>query len=326
MKYKQNNMKIAQFTLVTILILGFALLVRSHSLSRQAKNPTGGACKIERRSTVPIRITPNFALVPVVINLLPADFFIDTGAQRTVVSEQAANQLALARDTTRKSNLTGIGGTDSQPLALPESLTLGGLPLHRNVVPPDDSLAVGPMPIPGQFGRPPIGALGQDYLSAFDLDLNMVHGIFSLFTVSGCSSFLPWPSDTISAIWHAPAGLVFSVTVNGKKLTAVLDTAAQMSVILQSGTEKLRLSSDCNGVNIEGFGHDKINGCIQKITLGIGDKIIPNFWVVTTLLKFSNQADMLVGLDWLKDRHVWISNATNKLFVAEQTREPPSTK
>jgi len=264
--------------------------------------------------------TSHFLIVPATVNASPDDFVLDTGSQATVITEAASTRLALSSNGAKPLGLTGVGGQYSLPSMQIDSLIVGGLPLHRTGGRTGNSIYVGNLRDIDTLASSPIGILGQDYLAGFDLDIDAAHGFFSLLSVSHCPAFSPWPGYAIKAIRRGPLGLVFPVTVDGQPLEALLDSAAQGSVILASGTAKLNLDSACRDVMIQGVGQERPMGCHHKVTLGIGPETLRDFQVVTTSIPLGDQADMIIGTDWLQDRHVWISMATNRLLVAQERR------
>ena len=109
----------------------------------------------------------------VLVNETAATFILDTGAERTLMGEDVVRRLGLERDHWVTSTILGIGGLQQRPNALPRSLRLGTTPLRRRTLPGDTSVTVGPLPVNEIAGRPIAGLLGRDFLSLFDLDLDV---------------------------------------------------------------------------------------------------------------------------------------------------------
>src|SRR5215472_779949 len=118
------------------------------------------ACHVEPRATVPVELVNGDMLVTVQVNDAPAPFILDTGAERTLMSEEAVRRLNLERDSWVASAIRGLGGIEERPNALPRSLRLGDAVLRRRTLLGDSSVTVGPLPMSELAGRPLAGLLG----------------------------------------------------------------------------------------------------------------------------------------------------------------------
>jgi len=295
-----------------------ALVVGLATVTAQA------ACRVEARGTVPIDTSAGHVLVAVEVNDVPATFILDTGAERTVMSEDAVRQIGLERDGWVASTLRGIGGIQQRPNALPRSLRLGTTPLRRQTLTGDTSVTVGPLPMARLGGRPIAGLLGRDFLAPFDLDLDLRGRRMTLYDVEGCkTAFLPWttPYAAIRATTPIGAALVIELQVDGRPLRALLDTGASASLVTAPGMYRLGLTPevlahDPSG-NGNGIGPAPVPMHRHRFAeLRVGSEAIrdPALWVAP--VRIVPIVDMLLGADWLQSRHVWLSFATKQVFVA----------
>ena len=165
------------------------------------------ACRVVPQSTVPIEIARNTPLATVQVNDVDATFIVDTGAYRTLMGEDAVRDLNLERDQWVTTAIRGVGGVQERPDALPRSLRLGTTMLHRRTLTGGTSVMVGPLPVTTIDGRPIAGLLGRDFLSPFDLDIDLPAGRLTLFDVPGCSAgFLPWTAPYVDHSGHPIGG------------------------------------------------------------------------------------------------------------------------
>ena len=256
------------------------------------------------------------------INDQPAHFIVDTGAERTVVSEAAAQRLGLARDTWVGTTMSGIGGIQTRPDALPKSISLAGVPLVRNTLAHDSSLVVTP-DLRGQAPGQIDGLLGRDYLSRYDLDIDLAHQRIGLETVQDCAGrFLPWTASYVALKPLLPMhdGIVLPVTLDSHALRALLDSGASSSLLAAPGMFRLGLNvaqiqSDASQT-VNGVGpHAVIMRRHRFATLSVAGSPTqqPEIWVAPAHL--IPIVDMLLGMDWLLTRHVWISYATDQVFI-----------
>jgi hypothetical protein len=282
-------------------------------------------CRVVPLSAVPVDPVDGHILVTVQVNDIAATFVLDTGAERTLMGEDVVRRLGLERDGWVTSTILGIGGLQQRPNALPHTLRLGTTPLHRRTLTGDTSVTVGPLPVTEIAGRPIAGLLGRDFLSLFDLDIDLPDHRMTLYDVRGCDAwFLPWtsPYAAIPATMPMGAALVVQVLVDDRPLRALIDTGASSSLITASGMFRLGvtpalLARDPAG-NGAGVGPAPVPMHLHRFAeLRVGPDVMPDpaLWVAS--VRVVPIVDMLLGADWLQTRRVWLSFATKQVFVAE---------
>ena len=282
------------------------------------------ACSVAPLGTVPIDWVDGHLLVTVAVNDTDTTFILDTGADRTLLGDDAVRRLAVARSSWVSSTVLGLGGYQQRPNALPRSLRLGGVTLRRKTVTGDNSVTVGPLPVAELAGHQISGLLGRDFLSAFDLDMDLPAHVLTLYDVRGCTAgFLPWttPYATIAVTMPMSAALVVPVMVDGHPLRALLDTGASASLIAAPGMYRLgltpqMLTGDPPG-SAGGIGPHPIvmrHHRFAELRVGPVETSQPTLWVAP--VHIVPIVDMLLGADWLRSRHVWLSFATQQIFVA----------
>ncbi len=282
------------------------------------------ACLVDNKATVPLDDTGGAISMPVEVNGNTATFILDTGAQRTVVTDEAVHRLGIARDEWVGTTMEGIGGVARRPNADPRTLTLGGVPLARRTVTHDRSFTVGILPRT-QVGNVVIdGVLGRDFLSVFDLDIDVPDHRLTLYQVRDCAGrFLPWQGSyaALPVTLAMENAVVMPVTLDATPLRALLDTGASASLIAAPGLFRLGLQP----ASFEGDPVDQVSGLGSHVvtmhrhtfrSLRVGGQTIdsPVIWVAP--IHLTPIVDMLLGADWVAQRRIWISFATQQLFVA----------
>src|SRR5207244_3527546 len=101
------------------------------------------ACQVQTLVTVPLQLSGGHVVLTVAVNDTEAAFIMDTGAEHTLMSEEAVHRLGLERDGWVASTIRGLGGYQQSPDALPHSLRLGGVTLRRRTLTGDTSVTVG---------------------------------------------------------------------------------------------------------------------------------------------------------------------------------------
>lgn len=284
------------------------------------------ACRVEPLGTAPLDIAGGHILVTVQVNDVPSTFILDTGAERTLMGDDVVQRLGLERDSWVTSTVLGIGGYEQRPNALPRSLRLAGITLRRKTLFGDNSVTVGPLPVRQIAGVPIAGLLGRDFLSPFDLDVDLPGRRLTLYSVRDCSSgFLPWttPYAAIPATTPIGAALVVQVVIDGQPLRALIDTGASSSLITAPGMVRLKLAPEVLARDPSGNGagvgpapvlmHFHRFGELQ---VGPDSTRDPAVWVGS--VRVVPIVDMLLGADCLRSRRVWLSFVTKQMFVAAQ--------
>lgn len=286
--------------------------------------PARAACHVEPQSTVPVDVVDGHLLVTVQVNDVASVFILDTGAERTLMGEDVVRRLGLERDSWVASAVRGLGGIEERPNALPRSLRLGGILLRRRTLLGDDSVTVGPLPVDAIDGRPIAGLLGRDFLSPFDLDLDLPHHRMTLYDVRACDAwFAPWTFPYVAVPLNTPIGeaLVVQVLLDGRPLRALIDSGASASLITAPGMVRLGLTPEVlardPGANGGAVGRSSVPMRLHRFAeLRIGSDVTPQpmLWVASAHVV--PVVDMLLGADWLRARRVWLSFATKQMFVA----------
>lgn len=279
------------------------------------------ACQVSLRAQVPVAIEQGLFVVTASIDGRPARLVLDTGAERSVLTDAAVRRLGLALDPWVGSTLRGVGGIERHQDAAADSIRLGGIRLRQSPLSRYDYFAVGSLnaKLAGVDGL-----LGHDFLSHFDLDLDGPGKRFSLYDVAGCRGrFLPW-HVRYTSIAAEPAyrrELVIPVTINGETLRSVLDTGTSISLLIAPGMVRLGLplAGPVRGTPqvLAGIGqYPPMVYRVRFATMRVGNETIehPTLAVAPLRLHF----DMLLGTDWLRPRRVWVSYPTMQVFVAEQ--------
>ena len=282
------------------------------------------ACVVDRAASVPLVVVGGTITVAVEVNGITATFIVDTGAQRSLVTEAAARRLELARDQWIGTTMSGVGGIESRPNADPRSLTLGGIPLVRRTLAHDTSLTVGVIPRTRVGSLLIDGLLGRDFLSLFDLDLDVPGLRLTLYQVHDCAGrFLPWQGGyaSVPVTLLAENALIVPVMVDGTPLRAVLDSGTSASLIGAPGLFRLGLRPadfpDDPAEQVSGLGPRAVTMRRHRFrSLRVGGQSIDSPVIWTAPIRLTPVVDMLLGADWLAERRIWISFSTRQLFVA----------
>jgi predicted aspartyl protease len=286
------------------------------------------ACTVTPRTSVSFLPDVQVPAVPVTINGVVGRFLLDTGAERSVVTPDAVSRLHLRLDDWVATTMRGVGGIERHRNADPDSMSIGEVSLRRHTLARDRSLTVATLP--SSPGPDPVdGLLGRDFLSGFDLQLDMLARTMSLYTVEGCHGrFLPWNDPYVALPVEVLMGsaLVMKAELDGVAVRALLDTGASSTLLLAPGIARLGLSGDAAADRTRPRPHQRIGGLGPAI-MTVERRQFREFrtgsvsWDAPSLLVGPMHmvpiVDMLLGDDWLADKRLWLSFSTGQVFLAQ---------
>ncbi len=255
-------------------------------------------------------------LVTMNINGGTARLLLDTGAERTILTDGAARRLGLLTSFDHTQLVRGIGGNVEAGVVTP---ALDGADGKL----PGISFAVVPGHLPPVGDQQVDGLLGADLLVAYDLDLDIGHHLVLLYDPPVCSvPDLPWTRryDAVEARLSSHRHMAFPITLDGHRLTAFIDTGAQLSLIDAEATSRLGVTEAALGlddeVEMQGVSAQVIIGREHRFArLGMADEILLSPTVAVTPLRLDD-ADLLMGTDVLQRERIWLSYATRRIYVA----------
>lgn len=266
----------------------------------------GRAVACRRGEVLPLDRPAGLASVAVAINGRVARLLLDTGAERSLLTLEAAKRLGLAFDPWVGSRLRGAGGRlEEHQNATVERLALGGVTLGQGL-----SLSVSASLVVPEAD----GLLGGDLLRVWDIDLDLPSGHVTLLDPSCPVSGIAVPLTLLRR-----SALLAPVSLDGRALTALLDTGASISLLNARGMHRM-------GLTPEGLARDPaspsmaIGGVFTPRRHGFGRLDFgplslkqPALFVTDT----PNPAyDLLIGLDILERSRLRIGFAPPRLVFA----------
>jgi predicted aspartyl protease len=282
-------------------------------------------CRLVRLAQVPLEARGDMLFVHGQIDDQPIKLLVDTGAERTLLTESAVDRLHLPRDFQHATRTFGIGSpTATWDAKLRNGIELGGTEF------PVDRVTVGRFAINEAAGSHADGLLGADVLLAFDIDLNLPAHEMTLYQPRhGClDAPPPWRGAYISVdgVSTRQDRLLLPFALDGVHGTAILESGAQMSSISQQMAERVGLQEadfvNDRTVMAHGAAPDQIPVRIHRFTtfrVGPAEMHGPAMPVVPMS---SGMGDALIGGDFLRGRRLWVSFSTHQLFLAPLEHGP----
>ena len=280
-----------------------------------------GVCGTIRLAETSVAILGNQPIVRVFANSTAVLLLLDTGAEATVLTPAAAQRIgaqhARAEGGRQMHGLTGDIPTGELEL---RNLTIGGVEVPRRRV------RVGPIEIVNALSGPLDGVLGADILHSFDIDLDLPGRRMILYRGQSCAAASPaWgqPYARIAAGRSPSNRLFFSVQLDGRRISALFDSGAQFSVLsmriaLALGVNEAVLARD-PPVTVSGADGEQLSAHAHRFfRLEVDGEVIRNAEIDVTEISL-NEADLMLGIDFLGSRRVWISYGSQQLFLMHRT-------
>ncbi len=309
----------------------------------------GAGCKLAMLSEWPVRIENNQLLVEGALNGQPARIMLDTGAPRTQLNRATATRLNAARRDLKRDRKVGAGGESTVEIALLDEF---------RVV--DFKRAPWRMVVAGDRDLDADVLLGEDFLSLVDVEFDLEDNAVRLFQPENCDgkSLAYWASDgqsvgnvPIDPIVTSHPQIVLDVVINGKRISALLDSGAAASMLDKPAASRLGATPETPGVTVVGQ------------SSGAGGKVLPvwrapfqSFTIGTEaakdvsisfsdLFRDANYAslgsriptkiegsEMLLGVDFLRTHRVLVSHSQKRMYFTHNggplfaSSRPPDAK
>ena len=243
---------------------------------------------------------------------------LDTGAERTVLTPEVAERIGAQRPSIEfQRQVHGIAGGIASYEAELRTFAAGGvaIPWRRVLVAPVTMAKVFPTPLDG--------LLGADVLSDFDIDLDLPRHEITFYPKQSCSAATPnWtgPYTSINTGFSRGERLFFPVQLDGHRLTAIIDTGSQSTVLARSSAHALGLSdamlSQDRAMTMQGVAGGPMSAHLHQFgRLEVGTLIVRNPSIVVADLQLS-EADIVLGVDFLSSRRLWLSYGSRQIFLS----------
>jgi len=292
---------------------GFASKNALLDVSAQANS----ACQLKLEAKLPMTESFGNYAVPVNIGGRTHPMLVDTGSEGTAILPKIADDWHLREDTSSASRVKGVGEARSQYLRVIPSFKFGSAEWV------DLRVAALPIVSPEQLAQapPPVGLVGANVLNRYDVEFDFPARTISLYTASGCfGTFVPWTGDfqAYSAQKTPSSRFILPISLNGHPVRALLDTGATSSVVTiaaarAAGVDSVALSRDPRS---SGSGHDgmQVDTYQHKFDMEIGTASFDNAPLVVADINLKD-SDMLLGMDFMRHRRVWVSYSTGRVFM-----------
>lgn len=247
-----------------------------------------------RIAELPLTLVDGYPLIPALLAGQPVAFLLDTGAQAMLVTPEtaAALNLPLAGMT----RIFGTGGSQEARVVRLLGLRLGGARM------PDVLSPVAALPIELRSDPPLAGLLGASLLARFDLDIDIPSARLALWGPGDCA---PFSGNTLPLEVSRAGEPFLPVRINGQPLLALLDTGSRATLLTQATASRLGISAPISANTAPGIDGQRLSLAHLRVRLALGDEPEADTPVSIAPLQLE-RGDLLLGLDALQGRRVWI--------------------
>jgi predicted aspartyl protease len=276
-----------------------------------------GICGTIRLAETAVAMLSNQPIVKVFANSAALVLLLDTGAEATVLTPAAAQRIGAQHARAELGRqMHGITGDVRAGELELRNLNIGGVEMPRRRV------RVGPIDIVNPLSGPLDGVLGADILRSFDIDLDLPGHRMILYQGQSCAAASPaWaqPYARIAAALSPSNRLFFPVQLDGHRISALFDSGAQFSVL----STRTALALGVNGailardppVTVRGADGEQLSAHAHRFfRLEVDGEVIRNAEVDVIEISLG-EADLVLGIDLLGSRRVWISYGSQQLFL-----------
>jgi predicted aspartyl protease/lipoprotein NlpI len=267
---------------------------------------------------MPVRIVNHRPVAFLKLNGTEVPMLVDSGAFFSMLQPATAAELKLPLgELPRNLSVHGYAGRIESKLTRVEQVTLGATTLR------DVEFIVGG----NELGSGIRGVLGRNFLSMADTEYDLAHGMVRLVFPEGACDKTPlayWAGD--APLIEAPLlsrkrddsnAIRVPVSVNGQRLTAVMDTGAVSTRLTLRAARRGGVKEDelVPSGRIGGAGQGRVNSWTSRIaTFDFGgERVSNNEFSIDDNDYFDD--DMLIGLDYFLAHRIYVSRLQRKVFA-----------
>jgi clan AA aspartic protease (TIGR02281 family) len=299
--------------LVRGLVYGLVASVAIHAAA------AGAECQMAVVSQLNLtHAAPGF-LVTVMLNDKPVQLLFDTGSFTSILNMSTVVRVGLPSMRGEGvdgllSTVSGIGGGRSAMAVTAHTVDIGGLKgRDYNFIAAD-------------IIKPPAeGLLSIDLISQFDVDLDVPENKFVLYRPNGdCSAPAAFLAGPLSSTPLRPHGTDrrprINVSIDGQTLVAMIDTGATHTAIFRRAAERLGIDSAALEAaphqTVTGVGPRSVTAITQMLKpITIGGLTFEKMPVAVLDEHTGDDVDMLLGADFQRLVHLWISYSSGTLVM-----------
>lgn len=281
-------------------------------------------CAVERIARVPLDMAEGLPRVTVAINGRPATMLLDTGANAVILTPAAARRLGVEEQSQEMLAATAVGGATYGRAVNLATLSFAGTEIN------DQRAAEMALPMDRFGGELLDGILGTPVLNRFDLELDSEAASLTLYRARACpGGAIPWPRPyaMLPMLSRARiAHITVPVRINGMPAAGLIDTGATHTMVDLALARRLGVpeAALAPAASLETQGLGPAAGRYWRhrfARIELGGRAYTNVELAITDL--GNEAEMLVGQDFLFGRRIWLSRESDTVYISDPREGRP---
>jgi hypothetical protein len=283
--------------------------------------------------------------IPVKINGTPETMLIDTGGVFTEIPESVRDALQLEKRNVPV-EMVGVTGSTTH-IAARGSFGLGNLTVDKT-----DFMV---MPDTKDAGDGASGIFAPNFLHAYDADFDFGGKTFSLISQDHCDGkVVYWPAQSVAVVpmrVDKVGHIHLTVTVEGKQMSAMLDTGASNTFAdlsdvvtrfgLTAGAADTPYGGELGPTHAAYYSHHFKSLSLEGIAISNANvKLIPDLMRRSTTERSSTLeggsripdrdlelglSEITLGMDILRHFHLYIAYKEQKLYITPATVPTPAS-
>ena len=276
-------------------------------------------CKLMRIQDWTVRLERSLPVIDGQINGQKVAILIDSGSERSFITRSAAARLMLTRFDASAKGMYAIPADRPVEAVQVDELKIGAA-TRKN-------WSVG-LAASQDFGSDIALVLGEDFLSATDVEFDLPNRAIRLFEPRDCqtASLAYWAKDGTSEVaLESGSRTMFIVTVNDRPLHATLDTGTTVSALTASAAARLSVNPQSPGVAPAGCSTGVGRKPVDYWSAPFESFVIGNEVIRSPRLRFGDvfknappMADlpqMVLGMDFLRTHRVYVARTQKKVYA-----------
>jgi predicted aspartyl protease len=270
------------------------------------------SCKLIPVATLPMQLMGGRPTVPASVEGKSIQMLVDTGGAFSELSFPLVLSLKLQAKFVESRKIYAFGGNQEGLYVVSHAFALGTLTSSKQE-----------FVISSYSVRGIDGSLAPDILRAFDVDFDFGHGKFNLISQKHCEGRVAYWSDEAARIpisIDAQGHIRFTLMVDGKTFSAILDTGATKSTLsLEDAESAFGFVRDDPAIQPAGV----VNGSVQAYrypfkTLTLGGLSVNNPQILLISEKDSKMGSLpsfALGVDVLNQLHLYVAYGESAIYL-----------
>ena len=280
-------------------------------------SPASADCKLIQFAELPVVMEGNSPVISAKISGMDARLIADSGAFFSMLTPGSAAKFKLkVGPLPMGMTVRGVNGEADVGLTTVKDFGLVGATLHNW------QFLVGGSRLESEAD----GVLGQNLLTAGDVEFDLAKGVIRLFKPEGCGGkpLAYWAlNQPYSVVDLDPTRrnlnkIVASATVNGGRIKVLFDSGAYRSILSLRGARLAGVDRDKPGVEAAGVsggvGRRLVDTWIAPFaSFKIGDEEIQNTRLRIGPVELEDE-DMLLGADFFLSHRIYVSRNQGRIY------------